>query len=393
MGVDAGPSCTDMRQNGDETDVDCGGSCPKCPTGKRCTAPGDCQGGFCNSNKCGVCASGTKGCSGNSPETCTVDGVWSVSPACASPTPMCSAGQCVTPSCQGAGPGAGVNCGPTNGDNCCDSPYVIGNMYSRSFDGINYTDQSAVATVSDFRMDRYEVTVGRFRAFLAAYPGSRPAAGAGQHPTLGAASGWQAAWDGNLPSSIGMYQGALKCGGFATWTDSPGANEKKPMTCLSWYDAFAFCAWDGGRLPTEAEWNYVAAYGNGACPYPWSTCLPINTTYAVYDCTGDGSIGVSMGGTCTANDILAVGSRSPTGDARWSQSDISGNANEWTLDTYASYIVPCNNCANLTMGMGTKVYRGGNFIGGPHDLLSGTRFQVAPTLRDPGIGVRCVRAP
>src|SRR5262249_29371458 len=156
-----------------------------CITGQRCNSPPDCQTGYCNVNKCGDCKADTTACVGNSLETCSIDGVWNVGPPCASPTPICSNGQCVTPSCQAAGAGAGWNCGLTGADNCCNSPYVIGGMYSRSFDGITYTDPTLVATVSDFRMDRYEITVGRFRAFLNAYPASRPTAGAGQHPLLG----------------------------------------------------------------------------------------------------------------------------------------------------------------------------------------------------------------
>ncbi len=46
-------TCTDLELNGDETDIDCGGSCPKCELNKNCLANSDCYSGFCNSsNKC-----------------------------------------------------------------------------------------------------------------------------------------------------------------------------------------------------------------------------------------------------------------------------------------------------------------------------------------------------
>lgn len=77
--VDAGndtaptPTCTDQTRNGNETDVDCGGSCPKCGTGAMCGVPADCTSGLCPSGLCvepssctwavdcgsGVCSNGT----------------------------------------------------------------------------------------------------------------------------------------------------------------------------------------------------------------------------------------------------------------------------------------------------------------------------------------------
>src|SRR6185503_5212427 len=100
------------------------------------------------------------------------------------------------------------------------------------------------------------------------------------------------------------------------------------MNCVSWFEAFAFCAWDGGRLPTETEWNYAAAGGNEQRVYPWGA--NIDLTKASYDCAGDGS------GTGTPNcmfsDMLPVGSRSPQGDGKWGQADLAGNVWEWTLD-------------------------------------------------------------
>ncbi len=68
-----------------------------------------------------------------------------------------------------------------------------------------------------------------------------------------------------------------------------GATKTKPINCLDWYTAFAFCAWDGGRLATEAEWNYAASGGSEHRYYPWSkpaTSTAIDDSYAVY-CGGN----------------------------------------------------------------------------------------------------------
>ena len=50
-------SCGDGVKNQDETDVDCGGSCTKCPTGKDCKVAGDCTSDICTSNIC-ACPAG-----------------------------------------------------------------------------------------------------------------------------------------------------------------------------------------------------------------------------------------------------------------------------------------------------------------------------------------------
>ena len=48
----AGPSCTDRVLNGDETAIDCGGSCPACPVGSTCVGPADCDSRMCMTGKC-----------------------------------------------------------------------------------------------------------------------------------------------------------------------------------------------------------------------------------------------------------------------------------------------------------------------------------------------------
>ena len=277
--------------------------------------------------------------------------------------------------------GLAATCGPSGNDDCCKSLLVSGGTFYRSYDGVNYggvsrTDKSYPATVADFYLDKYEITLGRYRQFVKAGMGTQanpPTTGAGRNPLI-AGSGWNSAWNTNLAANtVG-----LEAVNYGNWTDTAGSNESMPVNCLDWYTAFAFCAWDGGRLPTEAEWNYAASGGSEQRYYPWSspaTSTTIDDSYAVYY---DGS---------TKN----VGSKSPKGDGKWGQSDLAGNVWEWTLDCYSTYPMPCNNCAELGgMDASDWVFRGGNYYVG-HDLRSAYRNNYNPEANNCSIGARCAR--
>ena len=54
-----GPTCTDGSKNGSESDVDCGGSCPRCPTGQGCATRNDCDSAFCSGGTCVACTQST----------------------------------------------------------------------------------------------------------------------------------------------------------------------------------------------------------------------------------------------------------------------------------------------------------------------------------------------
>lgn len=337
------------------------------------TCPFVCSNGACE----GECVPEDKRCSGQTVDECGTDGFWAAIEDCNVQGKLCAAGKCIMrpPSCEFLA----STCGPDGDESCCAVTEVPGGTYNRS------NDTAFPATVSSFVLDRFEVTVGRFRKFVEAYPGSKPAANAGKHALI-AGTGWDSAWNMNLAADKAALESNVKqCGMYTVWTDAAGANENLPMNCLSWYEAFAFCAWDGGRLPTEAEWNYAAAGGEEQREYPWSNSTTIDASYAVYECKGNGNP------DCVVSDILKVGSKSPKGDGRWGQADLAGSMWEWNLDGYDSYGEGCNNCADL-LNTSIRVTRGGNW-GSASGLLSSGRFGSTPGGHNYYIGARCARSP
>jgi formylglycine-generating enzyme required for sulfatase activity len=252
---------------------------------------------------------------------------------------------------------------------------------------------STNATISTFLLDKFEVTVGRFRKFQAAYTG-HPENGAGAHPLV-VGSGWRSPeWDGLVAADASVLATAVQCNAsYQTWKTS-GANDRLPIDCVNWYEAFAFCAWDGGRLPTEAEWEYAAAAGDEERRFPWGTPAPDDTlgtaAYANYDCMGDGSAPAK----CAPADILAVGSK-PLGIGKYGQLDLGGSIWEWTLDMYATSLpATCDNCANLIPGAYLfRVMRGGSWLNTAAYLPATYRLNVAPDDHSRNVGIRCARNP
>ncbi len=265
-------------------------------------------------------------------------------------------------------------CGPGSDEDCCASGLVVGGDFAR----IN--DPALPAAVADYQLDRFEVTVGRFRQFLADYPRNRPTAGAGAHPLI-EGSGWDPSWDGELPVDGPALAAALACdANFRTWTDEPADNEALPINCVSWYLAFAFCAWDEGRLPTESEWNYAAAGGNEQRLYPWGSDEP-DDTLAEFGCDS-----ASM--ACL---IPRVGS-TPAGDGKWGQADLAGSMSEWVLDYHATMQPLCRNCASLMDESFGREARGGDFAHAEAALATTSRIGFVPAEGASFLGFRCARA-
>jgi formylglycine-generating enzyme required for sulfatase activity len=282
-----------------------------------------------------------------------------------------------------------VGLGPIcQGESCCLNLQVTGGELLPLGDAASGGERNT--TVSTFGLDKYEVTVGRFRRFVQGYDAWRatgnPPAGASTHPLI-PGSGWQESWNASLPNSAAELSSALQCGSLATWTVSAASNEQRPINCLNWYMSFAFCHWDGGRLPTEVEWEYAAAGGSENRTYAWGNS-PVpddsDATYAVYNC-------LPAAGECVVADLLPVGSK-PLGQARFGHRDIAGSLWEWLIDWHTpSYpaTVPAN-YAKIDMGT-HRIFRSGSWQGGAQYLPAAYRLAQSPQIFADDYGARCAR--
>jgi len=224
-----------------------------------------------------------------------------------------------------------------------------------------------------------------------------PPAGSGRHVFVNGGQGlensgepgtYETGWgatDWNNTTDIDPTNGALAHPPYSTWTNTAGSHENLLINYLNWYEAYAFCIWDGGFLPTETEWEYAAAGGSQQREYPWGSAGPGTTNqYAIYYCDQD------PGGCVGTTNIAPVGTAT-LGAARWGQLDMAGEVSEWNVDWYAMYAA-CSDCAYLTTAV-YRVVRGGSFLGAASYLLRAGRDSISPTLAGIGIGFRCARTP
>jgi sulfatase modifying factor 1 len=325
------------------------------------------------------------------------------------------------PSCAGQGPGV-ATCGPDH-DSCCTSLLVPGGTFYRSYDGVScpnaghevnpipflgcYETKDAPATVSSFRLDKYMVTIGRFRRFVdAVVAGWTPAASDGRHEHLNDGeglvdlghpgafeAGWDPAWTARLPRTRDDWDNHT----YASWTGPPAADDDRPVGALLWAEAYAFCIWDGGFLPTEAEWNYAAAGGDEQRVYPWSS-PPTSTTVDCAHAAFTGSLDCP-----SPNDLLPVGARSPVGDGRWGHADLVGLMDQWGLDWLVDYVTPAVDGAQLQMLVPSpivtepvRVLRGltdHGWADSPPYLVAGRDGDTPWDTYTSVSGARCARAP
>jgi formylglycine-generating enzyme required for sulfatase activity len=248
------------------------------------------------------------------------------------------------------------------------------------------SDQREIkVSVAPFTIDRFEVSHNRFYQFRLAYDRvSPPQPGAGEQPHV-RDSGWKTEWTKNQmlvpPTASSLAAGIAACA-----NDAEGGNE--PIGCVTWYVAFAFCIWDGGRLPSESEWTFAAMGGDAQLPYPWSA--------AKYDARIDRQLACYRSVNNPCSQPSEVGSY-PRGAAHWGTQDMAGNIAEWVYDGFREDLgsdlcagAEAATCA-ANMDSAMRVIKGGSYGNVAESLLNAHRSAGFPEQRHPAIGFRCVR--
>jgi len=217
-----------------------------------------------------------------------------------------------------------------------------------------------VTFATGFFVSKYEAVVQQYEACMAADPG---------HCTMPDTTDW--------PGTQGT-------------NTSAGGKGEHPQNGLTWQQAKDFCGWvaPGGRLPSEAEWEY-AAKGPVHRKYPWGDgpdpkC--VNNTAVFNEAGGEGGYGCSQGGTWMAG--------SKTAGASWSGAlDMSGNLWEWCEDWYHLSFqgAPVDGSAWVSPGDSVRVERGGSFYNDASGTRSAKRGNDFPGRNVANNGARCIR--
>jgi len=225
---------------------------------------------------------------------------------CGACSQACGAGgECIRGACAVPDPASQRSCDPTPVAGC-GRLRVAGETFPMGNERASFaTPVLSAISVSDFYLDTYEVTVARFRRY---WDGGHPAPG----PVV------------RYPSEVELpFRGEIRMPGpSGGWTITPGSHEDEPIGNVTWATAQAFCVWDGGRLPTEAELE-LAAGTRANLSYPWGEDAPSSQL-----CW---SVPMRRFGPCRAGSFPATRGFY----------DLVGSQWEWAADEFEIYGFDC----------------------------------------------------
>jgi formylglycine-generating enzyme required for sulfatase activity len=216
-----------------------------------------------------------------------------------------------------------------------------GRFLMGSAPGVGYDDERPQHEVEirSFYLGRYPVTNAEYRRYLEANPGAK-------EPQF--------------------------------WADRRFNQDRQPVVGVDWKEARRFCEWAGGRLPTEAEWEYACRAGT-ATAWHW----------------GDDDTQAAAFAWFAEN--WGNGGNQPVGEKRpnpWGLHDLTGNVWEWTEDAWHPDYegAPADGSAWTQDGGGVQMVRGGSWVASLDHLRSAFRYGYYRDLRNTDLGFRLVLA-
>lgn len=246
--------------------------------------------------------------------------------------------------------------------------YNMGREPSTSDGDGQLRNQSPVhsVTLKGFRIMTKEVTVAQYRKFVESNPGK-------------------------VTMPVEPFWG---------WTKY-GAREDFPIVSITWKEAAAFAKWLGGRLPTEAEWEYAARVPNHASGNLYFSSQNEknvkkagwtyeNSTATIKKVTNSKGEEVEFAGWM-AHSVASMSS----GKNLFGLFDMCGNVMEWCSDWYGeNYYTECGPSIENPQGPNSgsyKILRGGSWYSPQYMSNVYVRLHMAPGTRSEEIGFRVVK--
>lgn len=254
--------------------------------------------------------------------------------------------------------------GPSAAALAQDTVAVPGGTYLMGDAQGDANEKPRTVSVAGFALDRHEVTNTQFSAFVKATG----------HVTDPERSATGYVWTDKWRPVAG-----------ATWRRPNGPEStidgkgNHPVVQVSQRDAAAYCAWRGGRLPTEAEWEF-AARGKDGRRYAWGEAAPAQAgksddrraNYGTDNCCAPDA-------TDGYRTTAPVGSF-PAGRSPFGLHDMAGNVWEWTTTRFpgqASWVV----------------IKGGGWGNNPYCLRAAYKHGNPPDIGLDMVGFRCAANP
>ena len=156
------------------------------------------------------------------------------------------------------------------------------------------------------------------------------------------------------------------------WSTTP----EHPIVIVTWDEASAFCEAIGGRLPTEAEWEYAARGGRDGAIYPWGDDAPVDEPHS------------AKGAVFEHDRAQPVKTFGPNGYGLF---DMAGNVWEWTADASTLYTADARTDPAGALTGSTRIVRGGAFADDSSNLRVSNRTPNQQGRVNVNVGFRCAR--